>query len=157
MPEKKFQASEMSADAFQKLMANRESTRQLSGKPESLMQRRCVKWFRGFAGFPALGKLLFAIPNGGERSDAEASIMAGEGVTPGVPDLCLAVARGGWYGLYMELKILPNQPTDPQREMLEKLYQQGYMTQVVYTYEQFVSLVTTYLNLPIVPTSPINF
>lgn len=46
------------------------------------MQRMCVGWFR--LQYPAVGKLLFAVPNGGARSRTEAAIMKAEGVTAGV-------------------------------------------------------------------------
>lgn len=48
------------------------------------MQRMCVGWFR--FQYPAVGKLLFAVPNGGARSRTEAAIMKAEGVTAGVTD-----------------------------------------------------------------------
>lgn len=56
-------------------------------------------------------ELLFAIPNGGERSQSVAASLKAEGVRPGVPDMCLPVAanRGGsvgrpYHGLWVELK-----------------------------------------------------
>jgi hypothetical protein len=52
---------------------------------------------------PAL-QLLFAIPNGGQRDVRVAAKLQAEGVRPGVPDLCLPVARHGQHGLYIELK-----------------------------------------------------
>ena len=51
-------------------------------------------------------KLLHAIPNGGLREARTAAILARTGVKSGVPDLCLPVARGGFHGLYIELKRL---------------------------------------------------
>lgn len=47
---------------------------------------------------------LFAIPNGGERGKGVAGRLKAEGVKPGVPDLCLPLARHGVHGLYVELK-----------------------------------------------------
>ena len=44
-------------------------------------------------------KLLFHIPNGGSRNKAEAANLKAQGVKPGVPDLCLPVARCGYHGL----------------------------------------------------------
>ena len=51
-------------------------------------------------------RLLHAIPNGGLRDARTAAILARTGVKSGVPDLCLPVARGGFHGLYIELKRL---------------------------------------------------
>lgn len=53
--------------------------------------------------YPIL-KMLYAIPNGGERNKAVAAKLKAEGVRPGVPDLHLPVARGGYHSLYVEMK-----------------------------------------------------
>ena len=47
---------------------------------------------------------IFAIPNGGKRDVATGAILKKEGVRPGVPDMFLPVAIGGYYGLFIELK-----------------------------------------------------
>lgn len=46
----------------------------------------------------------YHIPNGGLRSKREAARMKGQGVRPGVPDLCIPVARRGYHSLYIEMK-----------------------------------------------------
>ena len=48
--------------------------------------------------------LLYAVPNGGYRPPRTAAILKRTGVRPGVPDLCLPVARPPYHGLYIELK-----------------------------------------------------
>lgn len=57
---------------------------------------------------------IFAIPNGGKRDAREAAHMKRQGVRAGVPDLCVPVARGGFHGLYIEMKVGKNKPTDKQ-------------------------------------------
>ena len=47
---------------------------------------------------------VFHIPNGGYRNKAEAAHLKAQGVRPGVPDLCVPVARHGYHGLYIEMK-----------------------------------------------------
>lgn len=74
--------------------------------------------------------------------------MNGEGVLKGIPDLFLATARGEWHGLYIEIKVLPNQPTDEQMDMMRKLIRQGYACLICYTLEQFMQTVNDYLRLP---------
>ena len=113
--------------------------------PESDMQEACVTWFR--YQYAPLKKLLYANGNGGKRSKTEAKAMFGEGVQAGVPDLTLAVPRGAWHGMFIEMKVLPNQPTVEQREMMDVLSKQGYYCQVVYSKEQFMSLINNYLSL----------
>jgi len=63
--------------------------------------------------YPEL-ELLYHIPNGGHRYATTAKRLKAEGVKAGVPDLCLPVARGGYYGLYIEMKAGKNKPTDYQ-------------------------------------------
>lgn len=53
--------------------------------------------------FPEL-KLMFAIPNGGERNKVVATRLKAEGVKSGVPDIFLPVPRHGRAGLFIELK-----------------------------------------------------
>ena len=53
--------------------------------------------------YPEL-RLMFAIPNGGERDKRVAARLKAEGVKRGVPDVFLPVRRGGFAGLFIELK-----------------------------------------------------
>lgn len=63
------------------------------------------------AQYPELATpLFFAIPNGGSRGDTQFSAMIvggklkAEGVKAGVSDCFLAVPRGGYHGLFIEMK-----------------------------------------------------
>lgn len=94
--------------------------------------------------YPELA-LLYHIPNGGRRDRAEAARLKAEGVKAGVPDLCLPVARGGWHGLYIELKVPGNRPTQNQREWLEQLRGQGYAAVVCYGFDEARRAIEEYL------------
>jgi hypothetical protein len=48
--------------------------------------------------------MMYAIPNGGLRDARTAVTLQRTGVKSGVPDICLPVARGGYNGLYIEMK-----------------------------------------------------
>lgn len=76
--------------------------------------------------------LLYAVPNGGMRHRAIAGQMKAEGAKPGVPDLVLPVARGGWHGLYLEMKRPGGRTSPEQRWWLAQLSEQGYYTAVCY-------------------------
>ena len=58
-------------------------------------QREFVRWFRQ----SYKGVRIFAIPNGGHRSMVAAGRFKAEGVSPGVPDLCIPAWR-----LWVEMK-----------------------------------------------------
>ena len=71
---------------------------------EDTEQMGVIDWSNWNTGrFPEL-KLLFHVPNGGKRNAAEAARFKAMGVKAGVPDLCLPVPRGGYAGLYIEMK-----------------------------------------------------
>lgn len=92
-------------------------------------------------------KLLFAVPNGGLRHPATAARLRREGVRAGVPDVLLPVARHGWHGLFIELKVRPNKPTALQQQWIEALRQEGYRVEVCYGFEEAKSVVVEYLAL----------
>ena len=73
---------------------------------------------------------LHAVPNGGFRHAATAGRMKAEGVKGGVPDVSLPVPRGGYHGLYIEMKA-PGEITNPkQNRCIRFLRDQGYCVQV---------------------------
>mgnify|MGYP003571286227 CR=1 FL=1 len=81
-------------------------------------------------------KCLYAIPNGGYRAKATAKAMKATGTKAGVPDVCLAVARGGYFGLYIEMKrIKGGKVSDSQNEWIERLKNQGYKAVVCKGFE----------------------
>ena len=84
-------------------------------------------------------RLLYAVPNGGLRHFVVAGQLKAQGVKPGVPDLCLPVARGGYFGMYIELKKIGGKPTKEQKEWIELLDLQGYYA---------VAVSYTHLTLP---------
>lgn len=110
--------------------------------PESRLQTACLKWFR--LQYPK--ELIYAIPNGGRRSAIEAAIMAGEGVTPGVPDLFLARPRFGKAGLFIEMKTPKGRLTDRQRQIQQALIYRDYAVVTCRSFDEFRAAVESYLN-----------
>lgn len=95
--------------------------------------------------FPDL-KLLYAIPNGGKRDVREAAKFKRTGVKPGVPDLHLPVPKGGYHGLYIEMKRKKDGKLSPdQREWLRILTEQGHYCAVCKGWEQAVKTIINYL------------
>lgn len=94
--------------------------------------------------FPEL-KLLFHVPNGGKRNVMEAARFKAMGVKTGVPDLCLPVPRGGYAGMYIEMKYGNNMPTDKQKEWIKDLKEQGYKVTVCWTGKEATELLEEYL------------
>ena len=102
-------------------------------------------WARASEGrWPELA-LLHAIPNGGKRNITVAVKLKAEGVKAGIPDVCLPVARGGWHGLYIELKHGLNTAKDNQVDWLERLLEQGYYAVLAWEFEGAKTVIEDYL------------
>lgn len=91
---------------------------------------------------------MYAIPNGGKRNVREAADLKRQGVRSGVPDICLALPKGKYHGLYIELKVGRNKPSENQKEWLGKLSKVGYATAVCYGFEEAQKVILDYINLP---------
>jgi VRR-NUC domain len=88
---------------------------------------------------------VFAIPNGGHRSAATARRLKDEGVTPGVPDLFVPTAAGGYNGLFVEMKIKSGRLAKRQEAMIGVLREQGYRVEVCYGHQQAKNATFEYL------------
>ena len=120
-------------------------TPRLTDPSESQEQQQLVCWTDFMQHkYPELN-LLYHIPNGGKRSKSEAARFKAEGVKSGVPDLCLPVARGGYHGLYIEMKKQGGVISADQSKWLHALSQQGYLTAVCYGSEAAEQILTEYL------------
>ncbi len=91
--------------------------------------------------------LLFAIPNGGYRNKITACKLQAEGVKRGVPDLMCACPRRGKHGLFIEMKVGRNKPTEEQARMIEALRNQNYLVEVCYSFEAARDLILWYLGV----------
>lgn len=94
--------------------------------------------------YPEL-ELMYHIPNGGYRNKAEAARLKMEGVKAGVPDICLPVARGGYHGLYIEMKVKGNTTSEAQNRWIERLKEQDYFVTVCYGQEEAIQVIVSYL------------
>ena len=92
-------------------------------------------------------KMLYAVPNGGRRDSIEAAHLKQQGVKAGVPDICLAVPRGKYHGLYIEMKVDKNKPTEKQNEWLANLSHYGYAVKVCYSCSAAKAAIERYLSL----------
>ena len=94
----------------------------------------------------SIGAPVFHIPNGGSRNPREAANLKRQGVRAGVPDLCVPVAKGGYHGLYIEMKAGKNKPTDNQVRWLELLRRNGYAAFVCYGADNAIECIRRYLH-----------
>src|ERR1017187_9201799 len=90
--------------------------------------------------YPEL-KYLFAMPSGGLRDKITAGRMKAAGTKVGIPDIFLPVKRGGYSGLWIELKKVKGKtaagkPTKEQLEWICFLQSQGFGAMVCVGYIQ---------------------
>lgn len=104
------------------------------------------KWAEMSSGKHPELSLMFHIPNGGQRKKSEAARLKAEGVKSGVPDIMLPVARGGYHGLFVEMKRQKGgRLEDAQRDWLDRLSGQGYKAVVCKGWAAAANEITDYL------------
>lgn len=90
-------------------------------------------------------------PNGGQRNKVTAAKLKAQGTKAGVPDLQLAMARGGYFGLFIEFKATPPHAaavSTSQKEMVSQLVAQGYLAVVCKGMQAAMEQINAYLALP---------
>jgi hypothetical protein len=100
--------------------------------------------------YPEVFALIYHIPNGGHRHINVAIKLKEQGVKAGVPDLKLPMARGGFFGLYIEFKATPphDAPVSPsQRAYIKALNAQGYLAIVCRGHAEVMEQLRAYLRL----------
>ena len=88
---------------------------------------------------------LFAIPNGGARHPAVGFKLKREGVKPGILDIFLPVARGGFHGLFVEMKYGSNWLSKEQDRWVGILHDQGYSVAVCKSSDEAKQAIVDYL------------
>ena len=118
-------------------------------KSESREQSDVIAWANQCAALGIHPELewLHAIPNGGKRDKIEAAHLKAQGVKSGVPDLFLPVPKGGYHGLYIEMKVNKNKPTDNQIKWLSALSSFGYATSVCYSAKEARDKIEKYISI----------
>jgi hypothetical protein len=91
-------------------------------------------------------RLCHAIPNGGSRNPIEAKHLKEQGVKAGIPDLFLPCARGGYHGLYIEMKRRKGgRVSIEQKKAIIALREQGYRVEVCEGWEKARDVIKEYM------------
>jgi hypothetical protein len=113
---------------------------------EAQIQTALFQWAQAStARYPEL-RLLFHVPNGGQRDIITGANLKQQGLRAGVPDLCLPVPRGRYHGLYLELKSADGRLQKNQRAWFDELSAQGYRAVVCYSFDEARQVIENYLN-----------
>jgi hypothetical protein len=112
---------------------------------EHTEQAALFEWAAWHQSKAAALNMLYAVPNGGKRDKRTAAMLKAEGVKAGVPDVFLPVARQGYHGFYIEMKVGRNKTSDEQKAWLAALEAEGYYTAVAYDWTAAARALVEYL------------
>ncbi|WP_337158158.1 VRR-NUC domain-containing protein [Pseudomonas putida] len=100
--------------------------------------------------YPDVFELMYHVPNGGHRLKEVAAKLKAQGVKAGIPDLVLPMARGGYFGLYIEFKatVDPAAVSPSQQACIRRLNDQGYLAVVCRGHFDAMECLRAYLAQP---------
>ncbi len=84
------------------------------------------------------------IPNEGKRSVGYAAMLKSMGLRKGFPDLFVTRARGGYHGLFIEMKYGKGKTSEDQKKWLKLLTAEGYACAVCYTAAAAIRIIEIY-------------
>jgi hypothetical protein len=90
---------------------------------------------------------IFHVENEGKRTARQGDRAKREGLLPGVFDLFLPVARGGYHGLWGEVKVKPDKLSKDQIAFERQMIAAGYKTDVWWSTKEGIDAITAYLKL----------
>lgn len=119
--------------------------------PEQIEQVNLIRWTQQpevRRRYPDL-KLLYHVPNERKCTPAQGQMLKRLGVKSGVPDLCLPVPRGGYHGLYIELKSPEKsaRASANQTWWVEELISQNYAACVCKGWEMARDTILRYMTM----------
>lgn len=116
--------------------------------PESEQQKYVIQWARAEAQYRPLKYpflwMLHCSLNGVLLSETQARCAKAQGLLRGVYDLFLPVPRGGFYGLYIEMKHGTNKLTPEQKEYGIAVQTLGYKAVVCYSANDAIKEIEAY-------------
>jgi hypothetical protein len=111
---------------------------------ESLEQIRLFCWIRTR---PDIEPYAFSVPNDRKTNRIMGAILKHMGLKPGVSDICVAIPRGPFHGLFIELKFGKNKATQHQLNFIENMRSKGYHALVCVGYMAARAAIEEYLSL----------
>jgi hypothetical protein len=114
--------------------------------PESEEQEKVFRWAEfSERQYPEL-ELLNGSMNGAKRSIFQANLAKRQGLKAGFPDISLYVSRGGYHGLFIEMKrIKKGRVSEDQKRILRSLKNQGYFACVCKGGDAAITVIEKYL------------
>lgn len=110
------------------------------------LQKAYFAWVREMATRDWRYRTIFAVPNAARRSYALAARMKAEGLTPGVPDVCIPVKAAGGGVLFLEFKTGKGKLTTDQETVIQYLRDAGNTVSVVRTLKEATGITRGWIN-----------
>ena len=115
---------------------------------EEWEQEALLNWATRLKGQAPELSLIFHIPNSGNRHISYARKQQRLGLKAGVPDLFLPVARGGFHGLFIELKRQRGGTvSQKQEDWIGRLQVEGYRVEVCKGWQRAAKILCEYLGI----------
>jgi len=119
-----------------------------AGPSESQIQQALIHWWHHACGAYSIPeRLLMAFPLQAARTPRNGARMKAEGCRAGTLDLMLAVSRGRFHGLWIEMKTPKGIVSPDQKEVISLLLSQGYSASICRSTEEAIEAIQTYLAL----------
>lgn len=116
--------------------------------PEQREQMAYINWLR--IKHPEVITLVCPVVkyagNEGQRI-MQGGIQKRMGYIAGTLDIFHCIARGGFNGLVIEMKVKGNSLSDEQKEMIQRLKDENYLCFVCYSSDEAIQVVTNYLKM----------
>ena len=118
-----------------------------TGPTEADEQKLLFEWMEyAEMAHPEL-ELAYHVPNEGRRTYRAGYELKKQGMRPGVPDICLPVARGKYHALYIEMKrVKGGKVSDEQKWWIERLNRAGNYAVVCHGFDEARDTILTYLS-----------
>jgi hypothetical protein len=124
---------------------------------ESKIQEQVFEWSNYYYVAGVEGKLrdyMFANMNGTQVAGNSAqraryiNALKKRGLTPGVSDITVALPRGKYHGMYLELKRDNScDTTEDQDDFLARMRKVGYYAEVAHSFNQAIEMIAGYISL----------
>jgi len=117
---------------------------------EDVEQIKIVEWVKQCTDLP-----IIHIANQRQTSPQHGSLLKRMGVLPGTSDLFFPRMSKGKSGLWIELKVGSNKPTELQIKFIENMKKEGYEGIVCWGADESIKFIKNFYHLPDINT-PVN-
>lgn len=113
-------------------------------KPEDICQINVMNWIAQV--HPKIAKSAFHFANERKCTIQQGRLLKRKGVKRGVADVFIGIPKQGKNGLWVEIKVDDNRPTQEQKEFLELQVENGYAAACCWELDACIRIIGNYLS-----------